>query len=179
MSPMSEKDQEYLRQSLGENVQALPTEEVVYGVHELGFVVFAPRSEAERFSRLCRVFNECATWGEIRSILLPEEVAELESQSGVADDEYSRPAPLDDEAFVPTNVSGWENSTWPRFPASTMFDWFPLELAIEYATVAPQYDDCWLLIEPKNADVVAARLGALGVHCVRDDALVRTMWFHR
>lgn len=178
MCPMPEKDQEFLRRSRVDDVEWLPTEEVVYGVHDLGLVLFAERSEIEHFARQCWVFNECATWGDVRAYLPPDEAKDLEERSFFGGEDES-PSPLDGDAFVPEDVNGWEDSNYPVFPASTMFDWFPLDIAIEYGTVARQYDDRWLRIEPKDADVVAERLGALGVRCVRDDALMGNMWFHR
>jgi hypothetical protein len=58
-----------------------------------------------------------------------------------------------------------------------MFLWFPLDVAYEFGTVVDTtLNGPYLLVEAQVADTAAAGLTALGVRCVRDDALASAMF---
>jgi hypothetical protein len=174
---MSEHDRGLMRAWRGDEAPALPQEEVVYGVTEAtGVTIFTPHSEAERFSRQCRALSSgTRTWGEVRAVLLPDEVEELYEQYEFGDE---TPAPPPDSApFSTTNIPAFGDGDWPRWPPYDMFLWFPLDVAYEFGTVVDTtLNGPYLLVEAQVADAAAAGLTALGVRCVRDDALASAMF---
>lgn len=135
-----------------------------------------PRSEAESYSRQCRSLSSGnTTWGEVRAILLPDEVEELYEQYDFGDE---TPAPPPDSAaFNKSRIPLFGDGDWPRCPPYDMIYWFPLDVADEFGSVVDTtLNGPYLLIDQDVADAAAAGLTALGVRCVRDDALTSTMF---
>lgn len=145
----------------------------VYGVMD-GRIVVMRRVVAERFADVWRASKQVCTWGEFRSHLDAEALAELQEHFEYAREEGSPP---DEEPFasIQESVDGWGDGDWfwPGWPEALMLGDLPeaVQARVGRGTTSMLSGDSYYIEAVEEAELVAA-FRDLGLVLVRDDRLV-------
>ena len=158
-----------------------PDKDLVYGPID-GYLVFMPRSVADRLIAVRAAVNTSRTWGEFKQAMPAgsyQHVVELmreQAEEDLSDDDEELPdhwEPDGETGFDAEQIPGFADGDWPEWPAQEALEWVPAAIQRRFGVEAASVlsgDYLELAIEQESA--IVAAFVEHGYTCTRDDTLL-------